>query len=108
MSSLAKGRGTLGTNLKLVFIDVKRAYFYADARRSVYVKLPAEDSKDGYCGRLVKAMYGTRDAASCWEEKYRTHLEKNGFVCGASSPCVLFNKDYNVRLVVHGDDFTFL
>ena len=74
----------------------------------MYVKLPAEDAKEGYCGRLLKAMYGTRDAASCWEETYRTHLEDNGFVCGASSPCVFYNADKNIRLVVHGDDFTFL
>ena len=58
---------------KLLFVDVKRAYFYAKARRDVYVKLPAEDWEEGMCGKLNKAMYGTRDAASNWEHKYRSH-----------------------------------
>ena len=52
--------------MKLDFIDVRRVYFHAKARREVYVKLPAEDSEEGMCGRLNKAMYGTRDAAQNW------------------------------------------
>ena len=48
---------------KLDFIDVRRAYFHATARRSVYVELPAEDDQPGMCGTLKKAMYGTLDAA---------------------------------------------
>ena len=53
-------------------------------------------------------MYGTRDAAANWERKYRSHLEKIGFTCGASTPCVFFHPQRLIRLVVHGDDFTFL
>ena len=53
--------------MKLDFIDVRRAFFHAEARRPVYVKLPPEDSEPGKCGRLNRAMYGTRDAAQNWE-----------------------------------------
>merc|ERR1712015_131224 len=49
--------------MKLDFIDVRRAYFHAKARRELYVALPAEDREEGKCGKLLKAMYGTRDAA---------------------------------------------
>ena len=48
---------------KIDFIDVRRAYFHAKARRLVYVNLPNEDAEPGMCGRLCKALYGTRDAA---------------------------------------------
>ena len=54
---------------KLLFIDVRRAYFYAAARRAVYVTLPAEDDSPGMVGKLMKSMYGTRDAASNWEDE---------------------------------------
>ena len=57
--------------MKLDFIDVKRAYFHAKARREMYVDLPPEDKEDGMCGMLVKSMYGTRDAAHNWEHEYR-------------------------------------
>ena len=63
-------KGGKDKGMKLDFIDVRRAYFHAKARREVYVKLPAEDSEEGMCGRLNKAMYGTRDAAQNWEYEY--------------------------------------
>ena len=43
--------------------------FHAEARRPVFVKLPVEDGSPGMCGRLLKSFYGTRDAASNWEER---------------------------------------
>ena len=42
--------------MKLDFIDVKRAYFHAKARRNLYVELPEEDQTPGMCGKLVKAL----------------------------------------------------
>ena len=91
--------------LKLCFIVVKRAFSYAPAKRAVFVKLPPEQQKPGYCGRLRKAMYGTRDAPSLWEAHYAGVLAKEGFVQGLSTPCVFTHSTLNPRLVVHGDDF---
>ena len=51
---------------RMLFIDVKRAYFHAPVKRNLFVELPPEDRDpaDGDCvGRLLKSMYGTRDAA---------------------------------------------
>ena len=53
-------------------------------------------------------MYGTRDAAFNWERAYISFLEKIGFVSGKYNPCVLFHKERQIRLVVHGDDFAVL
>ena len=36
-------RGQEKRGMKLDFIDVRRAYFYAPSKRTVYVQLPAED-----------------------------------------------------------------
>ena len=94
--------------LKLLFIDVKRAYFYAKAKRPVFVQLPEEDYLEGYCGRLERAMYGTRDAASNWEAAYTKGLVEDGFIPGTASPCAFLNPELDVKCVVHGDDFTFL
>ena len=33
--------------MKLAFIDVKRAYFYAEAKKDIFVRLPKEDSTPG-------------------------------------------------------------
>ena len=108
MSQYARGRcKKTSDKLKLMFVDVSRAYFYAPSRRPVYVNLPDEDYEPGMCGRLNVSMYGTQDAAANWEYKYSSHLIDCGFVRGQASPCVFWNPSTGVRCVVHGDDFTF-
>ena len=65
------------------FIDVRRAYFHARARRDVYVELPEEDKEPGMCGKLQKSMYGTRDAAQNWEDCYVEFITSLGFRRGS-------------------------
>jgi len=62
--------GQRQSGMKLDFIDISRAYFQAAAIRDVYVELPDEDAEPGMCGKLIKSMYGTRDAAQNWGEEY--------------------------------------
>ena len=102
--------GTKGMSkpLKLLFIDVRRAYFYAKSKRPVFVQLPEEDASEGQCGRLEVSMYGTRDAAANWEAEYTNALVEDGFNPGVSTPCAFYNPRRDLRCVVHGDDFTFL
>ena len=101
----AKPRG----RKKLMFIDVRRAYFHAPVQRPLYVQLPEEFAcPDGQCAKMSISMYGTRDAASNWEIRYSQFLRDASFAQGASSPCVFYHQERDVRLVVHGDDFTFL
>ena len=64
--------------MKLDFIDVRRAYFHAEARRQVFVEVCAEDDVKCMCGELVKAMYGTRDAAQNWEVAYVKFMTTSG------------------------------
>ena len=90
------------------FIDVRRAYFHARARRDVFVELPDEDSEPGMCGKLIKSLYGTRDAAQNWEEEYIGFMRDIGFDSGRASPCLFHHADREIRAVVHGDDFTLL
>ena len=59
-------------------------------------------------GRLVRCMYGTRDAGAIWENCYTKCLLDLGFVQGVSSPCCFSNESMGVHVVVHGDDFTAL
>ena len=101
-------RGFKKKGLKLEFIDVRRAYFHSPARREVYVKLPDEDAEEGMCGRLLKSMYGTRDAAQNWEWSYVEAMVTMGFKRGVAVPCLFYNERRNVRVAVHGDDFTLL
>jgi hypothetical protein len=87
-------------------VDISRAYFNAYIEREVYVELPVEAGYGrNFVGRLVKCMYGTRDAAQGWEGTYQKALKQLGFVRGAASPCIFHHVKLAVSLVVHGDDF---
>lgn len=91
------------------FIDVRRADFHATVRRILYVQLPAEaNAGQGTCGRLKKAMDGTHDAAQNGEAAYTRFMESVGFRMGVSTPCVFFHGGRDMRVVLHGDDFTIL
>ena len=65
--------------------DVARAYFYAKCTRDIYIELPEEDEQYGVgdtVGKLNLCLYGTRDAASNWQETLSSHLVEHGFSRG--------------------------
>ena len=81
----------------LALVDVRRAYFYAPARRKVFVELPPEDYQTGdehMCGLLRYSLY---DAAQNWEEELTR---------GSACPCVWRGriKGEDIVATVHGDD----
>jgi hypothetical protein len=89
-------------------VDISRAHFYAPAQREIFIQLPAEDPRYGepdLCGQLLQSLYGTRDASSNWEREYSRALTSSGFVKGVASPCHFWHQPWDVRLLVHGDDF---
>ena len=94
--------------LKSDFIDIRRVYFHAKARRPVFVKLPPGEEQECMCGKLNKALYGTHEAAQNWEHEYIDFLESIGFVRGKSTPCIFRHEERLSFVVVHGDDFTVL
>ena len=105
-SIAVSGRARSGEVRKLSFADVKKAYLHAPVRGDKYVQLPAEDAAEGMCGKLNVSLYGTRDAARNWEEKYVEVMSELGFVVGKSSPCLFWNEKRDLRSVIHGDDVT--
>ena len=108
-SQFASEQHRNGDPLKLSFVDVKKAYFYGIPERSLYVRLPPEMGLGKQVvGKLVRCMYGTRDAGAIWEGCYTSCLVDMGFIQGAASPCCFNHPEWGVSVVVHGDDFTAL
>ena len=92
----------------LDIIDVKKAYFHSPALREIYISLPPEDAEPGMCGKLLKSMPGTRDAAQSWEMAYSNFLVKIGFERGRACPCAFYHSEKGLRIVIHGDDINAL
>ena len=87
-SEFASKRKMRGKPLQISFVDVKKAYFYGVPERSLYVRFPAEMGMGKrMVGKLVRCMYGTRDAGAIWESCYTTCLLNMGFEQGKASPC---------------------
>ena len=93
----------------LLVIDVRRAYFYAKARRSVYIELPEGDGggpRSRQCGLLRRSLYGTRDAAQNWECELGGFLEEIGLRRGQASICLYSEEARGISASVRGDDVT--
>ena len=92
---------------KVMINDVARAYFNAKLDRDLYVELPPEDQEPGkdLVGKLELCLYGIQDAARCWQNLLAGHLKAIGFQRGVGHPSVFFHKDWDLKTVVHGDDY---
>ena len=70
------------------------------------MEFPAEASAGkGKVGRLLRSMYGCRDAGVNWEFTICEVMIAIGFVQGRASPCIYRHLEKQLRVWVHGDDF---
>ena len=108
-SQWATERKRQGRHLKISCVDIKKAYFNGKPKRNLYVRLPPElGLPRGTLGKLMRCMYGTRDAGAIWEQCYVDCLVGMGFAQGLGSPCCFYHTEWQISVVVHGDDFTAL
>ena len=94
----------------LMINDVARAFFEAPASRQVCVELPDEDLTEeerdmDLVGLLKKNFYGTRDAATNWQEEVAKEMLGWGVIRGTYNPCLCYHPKWKLRTLVHGDDF---
>ena len=86
--SLMMTEGRKERNYSMMFIDISRAHFHSPARRRVFVELPPERRRPGWCGLLLKSMYGTRDAAANFAAMVMDVLTAMDFEIGKFNPCL--------------------
>ena len=73
----------------------------------MYVELPTQDPRHGtgVVGKLLKAMYGARDAPQLWAGEVAKALECLGFERSVYQPSVYFHRAREMIVTVHVDDF---
>ena len=107
---MSVGWSNKGKPLKLRHYDISRVHFQGTAQKLICIKLLVEDRqkyrKEKF-GRLVKSMYGTRDASHIWQLDYVNLIcgESGGFRRGKHSAALFHNPNQDVRKAVHDDDF---
>ena len=87
-------------------VDVKRAFLHGYCTRSIYIELPGAESQGGkYVGKLVQALYGTRDAPLAWLIVVKSGMKEKGFKECKVTNGVFTHPERDLRVVVHVDDF---
>ena len=87
-------------------MGAKKGYLRARATGDKNVQLPETDAEEGMCGRLDVSLYGTRDAARNWGEKYVEVLQELSFFVEKSSPRLFWPEARDLRPVIDGGDTT--
>ena len=100
-------RGQGLDEVKLMFVDVKKAHLNAKCDEEEWVVLSDEFKTFGRYAKLKRWLYGMRKAASGLEDDYARRLVEDGFRRGRAASTILYHPKTQVRVVVHGDDFTF-
>ncbi len=93
----------------IYFMDISRAYFNAKVDESDPVDVeppPKSDVTLGSCALLQRHLYGTCRAAGGWQSECSGSLVEFGFTKVTSSACVFVQAERQIRVSVHGDDFT--
>jgi hypothetical protein len=93
-------------NLKVIQYDVKSAFLNGDLKEEVFMRPPpGVETRGGVC-KLIKSLYGLKQAANVWNLKMHESLIKRGFVQNETDNCLyLYNSGGDlVHLLIHVDD----
>eukprot|EP00973_Karenia_brevis_P034596 4773839-Karenia_brevis.AAC.1 len=107
ISHLASSHST-AEDVCLLYVDVRRAYFHAPVRSDTYIQIPAEDWQPGdetKVGKLNVSLYGTREAASNWQEETINFMTEKGFIKGQATTCAFRHEEKGLKAMIHGDDY---
>ena len=64
-------------------------------------------SQDTWKERLLRTLYGTRDAANAWDEFFNNAAIERGYEIGWSSLCICYHREQDSHGWRHGDDLAF-
>ena len=94
LSSVASQGGDGPGNERIMLLDFKRAFLYGACERDLYIELPEDDRRKAggrNVGKLLKAMYGLRDAPVVWHKMVNGMLLSRGFASSTTVACMYSN-----------------
>ena len=94
----------LKNNWKVKQGDVKTAFLESKLDEEIYIELPKGFNKgnDGQVGRLLKAIYGLKQASKQWYQYIKKILLTMEFKQSVSEPCIFFKS--KIIILVYVDD----
>ncbi|KIJ15180.1 hypothetical protein PAXINDRAFT_26725, partial [Paxillus involutus ATCC 200175] len=94
-------------------LDVKTAFLYGELDEEIYMDQPegfVEKGQERKVCRLLRAIYGLRQAAIVWNKALHKSLLDLGFIRSTSDPGVYIyqHKEELLIIVIYVDDALFL
>jgi len=90
---------------ELIHMDIKNAFTESHLKEQIYLAPPqGVKVKDGYALRVLRSLYGLKQAARDWNSLCRDHLLSVGFKQSLADPCLFTQQECSVRLLLYVDD----
>ena len=92
-------------DLEIHQVDVTGAYLYGTLDEALYMKYPegyAGPKPPGTCLKLIKGLYGLKQAGNVWNETLKTALLSMGFTQCTADWSIYFKTLQNGRKISHG------
>jgi len=89
-------------------MDVITAYLLRKLNEEIYMAQPegfvATGMKARTVCRLLRSIYGLKQAARVWNQKIHAFLVKIGFVRSSADPCLYIDTKWNIYITIWVDD----
>ena len=96
-------------DLEMYQFDVNTAFLYGIMDADIYMEQPdgyVDSKHPDYVCKLLKSLYGTKQAARQWYQRLNDHMKKNGFKNTEADQCMYYkinDKEYTV-IALYVDD----
>lgn len=93
--------------MQLKQFDIKTAFLCGDLSENVYMKQPiGYDDNSGRVCKLVKSLYGLKQASRCFNQKFTSFIHKFDLKTSVSDPCVFVRhkKGKTIIVAIYVDD----
>lgn len=88
-------------------VDVNNAFTESILKETIYMKPPpGVDIPPGQCFRILRSLYGLKQAARDWNQYCVKELKKLGFIQSEADPCLLTLPSKKLIILVYVDDVT--
>ena len=89
--------------------DAKTAFLNGKLKEQIYMSQPEgyiEGNQENVC-RLIKGIYGLKQAAKVWHDQLNDYLQGYGFAQSSADPCFYIKIDVDniIYLIIYVDDF---
>ena len=105
--AMTEVREDRGREVVITFLEMSWAHLHSPVRRKVFARACGDDTEcpRGPCWKLLKAMYGLREASAVFDKKVETVIENLGHRVGLFNPRLCHSESERAAVFPYGDDF---